>query len=260
MIKKWGFFFVVLVLVKLSSSQIAVGDSAINFSLPDTAGNFLSLNDFQGDIILLNFFASWCPPCQVEAPQLEDSIWQPYRNQGVTVIGMDFQEPLPFVINFIREKGLTYPVVLDTAGEMFMAYGLSVFPSNVLINRDGRIVWVEAGFDIPRFVRLIDSLLNITSISDFPETGVVPEDFRIVSVSPNPFNSQAQLRVQLPTASELNLTVYDITGRELFTNQYRFAGGIQVIPIGMNAYASGVYFYKVTAGGESLVGRMVLQK
>ncbi len=69
-----GTLVIAMRLIVPVSAQVHVGDSAPDFTLPDTAGNGISLSDFSGDIVLLNFFATWCVPCQVEAPQLEDSI------------------------------------------------------------------------------------------------------------------------------------------------------------------------------------------
>jgi peroxiredoxin len=77
-----------LILCRICYAQVSVGDPAINFNLPDTNNVYHTLQEFSGDILLINFFASWCIPCQEEAPLLEDSIWQVYGNQGVTVLGI----------------------------------------------------------------------------------------------------------------------------------------------------------------------------
>ncbi|HID38152.1 MAG TPA: TlpA family protein disulfide reductase [Calditrichaeota bacterium] len=92
-IKKYVFAVLLVIVLDTSGyAQIGVGDSIIPFNLPDTAGHSISSDDFAGQILLLNFFATWCGPCKIEAPQLEDSIWQVYMDRGVTVLGLDFQE------------------------------------------------------------------------------------------------------------------------------------------------------------------------
>ena len=80
---------------------------------PAAARN-LGIAHAKGDIILLNFFATWCVPCQIEAPQLEDSIWQVYKHNGVTALGIDVLESLSPLTGFIKQDNLSYPVVRDT--------------------------------------------------------------------------------------------------------------------------------------------------
>ncbi len=249
-----------LVILAPAGAQISVGDSALDFYLPDTAGTFYSLNDFAGKIIIFNFFASWCPPCQVEAPQLESEIWQAYRDRGVVVVGMDFQEILFPLINFIREKNLTYPILRDTSGSIFQAYGLSIFPSNIVVGRDGRIVLIEAGFNIPLLVGLIDSLVTVSGIEDAVRTGAAPQYLQLLGAYPNPFNPRTAIRIRLLQSGNVSLRVYDITGRTILTRKQQLAAGEHRLNLSMNSYSSGLYFYTVQSGKERLSGRMVLRK
>ena len=195
-----------------TNAQVAVGDTAINFVLPDTTGNPVNLQDFSGDVVLLNFFGSWCIPCQIEAPQLEDSIWNVFKNRGFTLIGVDFQETLPPLLNFIHLYDLTFPIVRDTVGAVFIDYGLIVFPSNVLINQNGVVVWIEPGFDIPLMKRLIDSLLNVSSVPP-NKSNKLPSQIELISTYPNPFNNQTNIKVALNKSAMTNLKIYDISGQ-----------------------------------------------
>jgi peroxiredoxin len=256
-------FIIILCLICILPlySQIAIGDTAEFFTLPDTAGIEISLQEYSGKIILLNFFTTWCIPCQIEAPQLQDSIWQVFRNRDVTILGINFQERLEPLQNFINDFKLTYPILRDTAGTVFKEYGLTIFPSNVLLNRDGRVAWVEEGFNIPRFVHLIDSLTALSSIETrrvIPTTS--PTLFDLHANFPNPFNNQTQISFTLRQREEVSINIMDITGRRIQTIRKVLSPGIQQINVSFAQAASGIYFYSVRVQNETKTGKMIFQK
>jgi len=227
--------------------------------LPDTAGNSIRLQDYSGDVILLNFFATWCVPCSIEAPQLQDSIWNIYKYQDFTLIGLDFQEPLSPLLSFINYYNLTFPIVRDTAGMVFNDYGLIVLPSNVLINQNGIVIWSEPGFDIPVMKGLIDSLLQITPVP-IEESGNIPSQVELISTFPNPFNSQTtiKLRVQNPVIGTLR--IYDSLGSLLKTIKQNLYSGNNSIRIDMNDYSSGIYFFSIGVDAKNITGKLLLFK
>jgi len=224
-------FVILLFLVYTdSNAQLTVGDTAINFTLPDTNGAAISLHDYAGDVILLNFFASWCIPCSIEAPQLQDSIWNVYKNQNFTLLGVDFQEALFPLLSFINYYNLTFPIVRDTAGKVFSDYGLVVLPSNVLINQNGIVVWSEPGFDIPVMKGLIDSLLQINSVPE-NKHDKLPLQIELISAYPNPFNNQANIKVTLKKSLMTNLKIYESTGRLVKNIIQPLYKGVNIITI-----------------------------
>jgi peroxiredoxin len=257
------YIFLIFLVYNLNTplySQISIGDPVINFTLPNLSNQPVSLQQFAGDIILINFFATWCPPCQIEAPQLEDSIWQVYMNQGVTVLGVDLQESAGAVFQFRQQYNLTYPMVLDINGSVFSAYGFTIIPSNVLVGRDGRIVWIEEGFDIPRFVNLIDSLVQLTDINLYPQSVVKPESFELLGAYPNPFNSKTNIRVNVLKSGMLKMDLFDITGRSLFSNRYRVSRGVTQVPVQFSDFASGIYLYTLSMEKQQITGRLIYQR
>jgi peroxiredoxin len=258
--KKWAIVFFGLWLYQLLPAQISIGDSAKSFILPDFSGHPVSLDQYAGEIILLNFFASWCPPCQVEAPQLEDSIWQVYQNDGVTVLGVDFQETSSIVSQFMQQNQLTYPVVLDTDGSVFSTYGFTILPSNVLIGRDGNIVWIEEGFNIPRFVHLVDSLVNTSSSKPPPHGNFIAGSFELQSIYPNPFNNTTNVLIEIFEAGSITLKINDITGREFFTRTLTLGVGEYQLPLSFPSRASGLYFLSIQGRNQTKVSKIVYQK
>jgi peroxiredoxin len=248
-----------LLFITKSRAQLAVGDTAINFILPDTSGNLVSFLDYSGGVVLLNFFATWCIPCSIEAPQLQDSIWNVYKNRGFTLIGIDFQETRPPLISFIDYYNLTFPIVRDTAGNVFNEYGLIVLPSNVLINQFGIVVWAEPGFDIPLMSALIDSMLQITSVPA-NNSDQIPDGIEIISTYPNPFNNQTNIRIKIRKSALTKLKIYDITGRLIKTVKQNIRSGVNNIKVDMSENSSGIYFYSILAGDEFVNGKFLLYK
>lgn len=261
--KKISIFFLIISLFFLcqSNAQIAVGDSALNFNLPDTAGNVLSLQDFSGDIILLNFFASWCIPCQIEAPQLEDSIWQVYKNQGVTIIGLNFMESIFPLINFIHQYNLTFPIVRDTAGTVFNNYGLIVLPTTIIIDQNGYVIWAEPGFDIPLMKQMIDSMLVFAETpADSKPESLIPQNLELIAVYPNPFNNNTRIKLRLNRATNIQFKIYDITGRLIQRDAFYLKNGLNEISVNLKEQASGIYLFSLIAGDEVKNGKLILEK
>jgi DsbE subfamily thiol:disulfide oxidoreductase len=104
----------------------------------------ISLADFRGKIVILNFWASWCAPCREEAPELE-ATWLESRGEGVQVLGVDHQDDRASATAFARDVGVTYPSVFDPAGELAASYGLVGLPTTFVIDGAGRIRWMFTG-------------------------------------------------------------------------------------------------------------------
>jgi cytochrome c biogenesis protein CcmG/thiol:disulfide interchange protein DsbE len=128
-----------------SVSDPLVGHPAPNFSLallrPENGESALSLSNFKGKAIVLNFWASWCAPCKEEAPLLE-SAWKQAQAQGkdVVFLGIDYQDSNNNGISFLQLNGITYPTVVDADGSVAIKYGLTSLPDTIFINRNGMVL------------------------------------------------------------------------------------------------------------------------
>ncbi len=122
-----------------------VNRPAPDFTLTTFKGTKISLKDLRGKPVVINFWASWCPPCRLEAPLLEKT-WRAYKNRGVFFIGVDIQDREEDALNYIREFDITYPNGPDPTGEISIDFGVSGLPVTFFVSRKGEIVrrWVGA--------------------------------------------------------------------------------------------------------------------
>jgi len=120
-----------------------VGQRAPAFSLVRLNGSGpVSLRSLRGKTVVLNFFASWCPPCKREAPALE-KVWRHYRSQGVVVLGIDIHDQASQARGFLSAHGVTYPIAVGAGDGMIAKYGVSGLPVTYVLNRRGRVVGGE---------------------------------------------------------------------------------------------------------------------
>ncbi len=120
--------------------------SAPAFELPDARGGMKSLNAYKGDVVMLNFWATWCGPCKQEIPDFIE-LQEEYRDKGFRIVGLSLDQPgqEALVKQFIKEKGINYDVLFDD-GSTAQAYGgVRSIPTTFLINRDGEIVFSKVG-------------------------------------------------------------------------------------------------------------------
>ena len=127
----------------LSTSSTG-GEAAPDFEVETFDGETLRLSDLNGKVVVLNFWASWCPPCRWEMPFFE-TMWQEYRDQGVVFVGIAMSDTLENVKAFAEEAGVTYPVALDTTTEIARDYEVLTLPTTYFIGKDGNIERKLAG-------------------------------------------------------------------------------------------------------------------
>jgi cytochrome c biogenesis protein CcmG, thiol:disulfide interchange protein DsbE len=122
------------------------GFMAPDFELKTSKGGTVKLSDLRGQAVLVNLWATWCPPCRAEMETIE-KIYQEYQDQGfiVLAVNMTYQDAPLEVVPFVDQHGLTFPILLDETGDMAKAYQLKSLPSSYFINRDGVIREVVIG-------------------------------------------------------------------------------------------------------------------
>lgn len=122
--------------------------------LPKSSNGKVRLSDLRGRKVVLNFWASWCPTCKEEAIEIE-KYWQRYRDTGIIVLGIAFQDTPEAAREFAKLHGKTYPLGIDTTGKTILDYGVYGAPESFIINENGIILHKEAG---PVTARLLEDL------------------------------------------------------------------------------------------------------
>lgn len=136
-----------------------VGRAAPNFTLPQLDGPPVTLSRLRGQVVVINFWASWCAECQVEQAAL-DQTWQQFQDSGVVVIGVNFEDSTGAARSYVRAQAVTYPVVEDAGSQTALAYGLRGVPETFVVNQSGRVVnRVFGPVDAAALAREINSML-----------------------------------------------------------------------------------------------------
>lgn len=117
-----------------------VGFSAPNFSLPDSENQIVTLQDFRGSVIILNFWASWCPPCRAEMPAFQ-KVFDSHKDDGLVVIGVNttYQDDAQEARLFAIERGVQFPVVYDLDNSASRDYLIQALPTTFFIDHRGVI-------------------------------------------------------------------------------------------------------------------------
>jgi thiol-disulfide isomerase/thioredoxin len=121
-----------------------VGQAVPSLRLPLVGGGEVDLATYRGRPVVLNFWATWCDPCRAEMPVFERA-QQQYRDQGLAVLGVDFQEQDPEIVAFLDQIGVTFPSLVDRTGEVTRQWRATGLPTTFLIDRQGIIRDVRVG-------------------------------------------------------------------------------------------------------------------
>jgi len=131
-------------LIRTNAPKVRQGQPAPDFSLPLVGGGTLSSGDLKGSPVVVNFWASWCDPCNQEAPDLQ-ATWQQYRSKGVRVVGVDYEDQQPDAQAFVAKYGVTYPSVTDRGGQLATAFGVRGVPETFFIDTQYRFFAIGEG-------------------------------------------------------------------------------------------------------------------
>ncbi|MGH7831831.1 MAG: peroxiredoxin family protein, partial [Candidatus Binatia bacterium] len=132
------------------------------FTLPDLQGKKISLKDFRGKLVFLNFWASWCIPCREEMPAME-RLYQEFREKGFVVVAVNVMDGRDDALAFVKELKVTYPVLLDPQGDVGQLYGAWGLPTTYLIGVKGEglaRMWGPAEWYSPGARELIGTLVD----------------------------------------------------------------------------------------------------
>jgi peroxiredoxin len=140
--------FALLVCVFAASSLASSGmegQPAPDFALKSSSGANLRLSEYRGDVVMINFWATWCGPCRQEMPLL-DELYARYQRVGFNLLGVNIDDDSRRAMKMIDELGVSFPVLFDAQKEVSKLYEVEAMPVTVLVDREGRVRHVHHGY------------------------------------------------------------------------------------------------------------------
>jgi len=134
-----------LILVSLNSHSANIGQLAPDFTLASSLNNNIRLAEQRGQVIMINFWATWCNPCRVEIPQLQ-KLYKQYKDIGFTVLGISIDKNKHKAALLARKLKASFPVLFDNAQSISKLYSIKTMPFTLLIDRDGKIRYIFKGY------------------------------------------------------------------------------------------------------------------
>ena len=131
------------------------GEKAPNFEVQMFDGSTVKLSDLKGKVVLLNFWATWCPPCRAELARVEKDIIEKFKGEPFVFLPVSRGENRATVAAFREKMGYTFPMGLDTDGRVYAEYAQTYIPRNFLIDKNGVVVKASVGYDEVEFAELI---------------------------------------------------------------------------------------------------------
>ena len=139
-----GVAFCVFAATSLASSGLA-GMPAPDFALKSSTGENLRLSEYRGDVVMINFWATWCGPCRQEMPLL-DELYTRYERVGFSLLGVNIDDDSQRAMDMISELGVSFPVLFDNRKEVSKLYEVDAMPVTVLVDREGKVRHVHHGY------------------------------------------------------------------------------------------------------------------
>ena len=140
------------------TTEIAKGKPAPNFTLKNLSGEEVSLSDYKGKFVLINFWATWCGYCDMEMPDLQKV---DKENDDLVVLAVDVMEDLDIVEEYINEGGYDFEVVLDSDGEIAKTYLVGAYPTSYFIDEDGVLLGgIQGMMTYERMNEVMDNIRN----------------------------------------------------------------------------------------------------
>ena len=138
-------FAICLLLAGATQVRADISGPAPDFTLKSRSGENIKLSELRGQVVMINFWASWCGPCRQEMPLLEQ-IYQHYQPMGFTLLGVNVEEDSAAAEKVLKEISVSFPVLYDNKNRVSESYQVRAMPSTFLIDRDGQVRYLHQGY------------------------------------------------------------------------------------------------------------------
>lgn len=149
-------------LISLPTWSASVSGPAPDFTLKSLGGKNLKLSEMAGNVVLINFWASWCGPCLQEMPLLND-IYKKYEPLGFTILGVNVEENNKNARAFLADRGVDFPILFDSRNSVSQLYDVVAMPTTVMVDRDGNIRFLHKGYkggDEAQYRKMVKKLVR----------------------------------------------------------------------------------------------------
>ena len=137
--------------------RVAIGDKVPSFTVKNKQEEPIPVAALRGKVVLLNFFATWCPPCRQELPRLQKEVWEKWgEREDMEVMVLAREEGWDKLDPFMEKNQYSFPVYPDLKREVFSLFAESLIPRNVLINKEGKIIYQSVGYSAEEFTKLVE--------------------------------------------------------------------------------------------------------
>lgn len=133
-----------------------IGDRVPEFSFELEKGKMANISDYKGRLILINLFATWCPPCNTELPLVQKQIWEKYKdNPKFAFFVFGREEGWDILVPYKQKKGFTFPILPDKDRGIFKKFAIQSIPRNIIVDQDGKIIYQSVGYTEKEFSEMV---------------------------------------------------------------------------------------------------------